>query len=306
MKTPRKGDSLELDIRKVAYGGQGLARRDNFVIFIRGAIPGDRVHAIISKKRRGFAEARVAALLSASPDRVEAPCPYSPYCGGCQWQHVRYEAQLSYKKAFLEESLEHIGGLQGVTVRRVLPSPKKFHYRNKMEFSFSDRRWLLPDELDQDRTGTDFALGLHVPGSYSKVLAIDACLLQEQQGNEILRCVENFARKSEAPVYGMKSHQGFWRFLTLRHSVFHHKWMVNIVTAEERPDLMASLTEELTARFPSIKTVFFRPTPGQRTCCMIRWSNTRNQKQPTGSLISTAEPGPSRFTWLITWNRWSG
>ncbi len=255
MKIPRKGDSLELDIHKMAYGGQGLARIDNFVIFVRGAVPGDRVRAVITRKKKGFAEARVEALLNPSLDRVKAPCPYSPYCGGCQWQQVRYEKQLFYKKLFIEESVEHIGGLESVVVRPPLPSPRIFHYRNKMEFSFSDRRWLLPEELDEERADADFALGLHVPGSYLKVLAVEACLLQEQEGNQILRCVEEFARKSGAPVYGIKTHQGFWRFLTLRHSVFHDNWMVNIVTAGEDPPLMEAVTHELTTRFPSIKTV---------------------------------------------------
>lgn len=255
MQTPRKGDILELDIRKMAYGGQGLARIDNFVIFVRGALPGDRVRAVISRKKRGFAEARMVELLSSSPNRVEAPCPYNPYCGGCQWQHAGYEAQLSYKQAFVKESLEHIGGLKNVVVHPALPSQRVFHYRNKMEFSFSDHRWLLPEELDQELPDTDFALGLHVPGSYQKVLAINACLLQEHVGNEILRFVNTFSGKSGAPVYGIKTHQGFWRFLTLRHSVSLDEWMVNIVTAEERPDIIGSLTDELTARFPTIKTV---------------------------------------------------
>jgi 23S rRNA (uracil1939-C5)-methyltransferase len=255
MRTPQKGDTLELDIQKMTYGGQGLARIDNFVIFIRGAIPGDRVRAVIYTKRKGFAEARITELLSSSAARVEAPCPYSPYCGGCQWQNVRYEAQLAYKKAFIEESLEHIGGLKGVVVHSALPSQKLFQYRNKMEFSFSDRRWFLPGEVGQDRIDASFALGLHIPRSYHKILAVDACLLQEHLGNGILRFVNAFARQSGVPVYGIKSHQGFWRFLTLRRSVFLDEWMVNIVTAEERPEIMVSLTNELVSRFRNVRTV---------------------------------------------------
>jgi 23S rRNA (uracil1939-C5)-methyltransferase len=255
MNIVRKGDILDLDVEKMAYGGRGLVRADNFVIFVQGAFPGDRVRAVITRKKQGFAEARLQALLSPSPDRVEVRCSHSPYCGGCQWQELRYETQLFYKRNFVRESLSHIGGLEGVPVRSVLPSPRMFQYRNKMEFSFSDRRWLLPEELDQEQVDDAFALGLHVSGSYRKVLAIDVCHLQEQLGNEILRCVRDFARSSEAPVYGITSHEGFWRFLTLRHSVFHDQWMVNVVTAEDRPRLMELLTGELTRRFPSIKTV---------------------------------------------------
>ncbi|MFZ0449991.1 MAG: 23S rRNA (uracil(1939)-C(5))-methyltransferase RlmD [Desulfatiglandaceae bacterium] len=255
MDIPRKGQTVELEIERMAYGGKGLARIDNFVVFVRGAVPGDRVRAFISKKKRGFAEARVVELLSPSPDRVDAPCHYSPYCGGCQWQHIRYETQLSYKRSHVKEAVEHIGGLMDIPVHPVLPSKKQFAYRNKMEFSFSDRPWLLPEEMERGGTRGSFALGLHIPGAYQKVLDMDACLLQEQTGNEILRSVKRFAGESGAPIYGLKSHQGFWRFLTLRYSVAFDQWMVNVITSEERPDIMVSLAEDLASQFPNIATV---------------------------------------------------
>jgi len=259
MNTPRKGETIDLEIQKMTYRGQGLARIDNFVIFVRGAVPGDRVRATINKKKKGFAEARMVELLSPSPERVEAPCPYRAYCGGCQWQHVRYEAQLIYKQTLVKESLEHISGLKDIPVLPVIPSQKRFHYRNKMEFSFSDRRWLLPEEMEKGKTNASFALGLHIPGAYQKVLDIDVCLLQEQQGNEILQSVKQsvkkFARESAIPVYGIKSHQGFWRFLTLRHSVAHDLWMVNIVSSEEHPDIIEPFARDLASRFPNIATV---------------------------------------------------
>ena len=102
----------------------------------------------IYRKKKDYAEAKVVELIDPSPDRVQAPCPYSGYCGGCQWQHLNYETQLSYKKAQVKDSLVRTGGLDAVLVRDVLPAEKTFAYRNKMEFSFSDRRWFLPQQMN--------------------------------------------------------------------------------------------------------------------------------------------------------------
>ncbi|MCP4668925.1 MAG: 23S rRNA (uracil(1939)-C(5))-methyltransferase RlmD [Deltaproteobacteria bacterium] len=253
--TLRKGHRVELTIHNMAYGGKGVARLNGFVIFVKGAIPGDRILAQVVKKKKDHAEAGIAEVMTPSPDRIEPPCPYSPYCGGCQWQHVRYETQLFYKKNEVQEALKHIGGLDNVIVHDTLPSDKQFAYRNKMEFSFSDRRWFLPQEMDGRHLEAGFALGLHVPGTYSKVIDVDTCLLQEERGNAILREVKTYARGSGAPVYGLKSHKGFWRFLMLRHSSAFDEWMVNLVTSEERPEVVRPLADALGRRFPGIKTV---------------------------------------------------
>ena len=133
---PKKGNLIEMRVEGVAQGGHGVARVDGFVIFVRGAIPGDKVHALVTKKKKDYAEARIIDVLDPSPDRVEAPCRYSGYCGGCQWQHVAYERQHIYKKSLIEEVISRIGALSGVPIHDVIPSEKVFAYRNKMEFSF--------------------------------------------------------------------------------------------------------------------------------------------------------------------------
>jgi len=253
--TWRKGDIIELAIEKMAYGGRGLGHLDGLVVFVQGGVPGDRISARIFKKKRDYAEAGMVELLSASPERVAAPCPYFGYCGGCQWQHVAYEMQLSYKREHVLESLDHIGGLKQVMVHPVVPSEKTFAYRNKMEFTFSDRRWYLPDQLDMRTQDGDFALGLHVPGAFQKVIDTEACLLQHETGNQLLDLVRTYARDSGIPVYGLKTHQGFWRYLTLRHSVAWDAWMVNIVTSEERQDVVQPLADLMTERFERVATV---------------------------------------------------
>ena len=253
--TLRKGDLIELRIDRVAYGGKGVARSNGLVLFVRGAIPGDRVKAQVVKKKSNYAEARLTELLEPSPDRIEAPCPYHGYCGGCQWQHLRYERQLEYKKEHIIETTARLGSLSDVKVHNVIASENQFAYRNKMEFSFSDHRWFLPHEYENPQRETDFALGLHVPGTFYKVIDVEACLLQHETGNRILREVKKYVRKSGIPVYGLRSHQGFWRFLTLRHSTFFDEWMVNIVTSEEHRDAVQPLAEALCQRFHNVRTV---------------------------------------------------
>jgi len=251
----RKGDLLELTIQNMAYGGRGVARQDGLVFFVRGGLPGDTVRARVFKKKKGYAEAEIKALLEPSPHRIEAPCPYSGYCGGCQWQHVVYERQLEYKKAHIHEAMARIGSLKDAPVRDVIPSDKLYAYRNKMEFSFSDRRWFLPHEWPGRGQEDGFALGLHVPGTFHKVIDMDACLLQAEAGNHILREVKRHVRESGIPVYGLKTHEGFWRFLTIRYSHAFDEWMVNLVTSEERRDITEPVARDLFHQIGRIKTV---------------------------------------------------
>ncbi|MGD9309923.1 MAG: 23S rRNA (uracil(1939)-C(5))-methyltransferase RlmD [Desulfosarcina sp.] len=252
--TVKKNQIIECEVTDVAFGGKGLAKINGFAVFIDQAVTGDRVAARIIRKKRNHAQAVVQRLLTPSPLRVDPPCPYSGYCGGCKWQFVDYDHQLQLKRRHVAESLAHIAMLDQTTVHPTLASEKMFGYRNKMEFSCSDRRWLLPHEMG---TGADisFALGLHVPGTFHKVLDTRACLLQPDLGNRLLNAVRSYMRTSAQPVYGLRSHEGFWRFLMLRHSVSCDQWMVNVVTAFEDRDAVLPLAAELRERFPAVVSV---------------------------------------------------
>lgn len=195
------------------------------------------------------------SLLAPSPDRIKAPCPYSGYCGGCKWQFLDYGKQLEYKRQHVLEAIGHIAGIQDVPVHEAIASEKVFGYRNKMEFSCSDRRWLMPHEMADETIDTRFALGLHVPGTFNKVLNNEICLLQPELGNRILGRIRDYIRQSGVSVYGLKSHVGFWRFVMLRHSVARDQWMVNLVTADNRPEIVLPLAESLNREFPQIGSV---------------------------------------------------
>ncbi len=253
--TVRKGQVLELKIEKLVYGGRGFARMDGLAIFVEGTVPGDEVLARVFKRKKNHAEARVMALVTPSPCRIKPPCLYSGFCGGCTWQYLDYEKQLFFKEEHVAESLQHIGGFQNIRVHPVVPSEKIFGYRNKMEFSFSDRRWLLPEELSMKDMLKDFALGLHVPGTFDKVLDVQACLLLPDTGNQILGEVRHYAKESGIPPYGLRSHKGFWRFLMMRHAAVQDKWMVNIVTSEEQRTWVQPLAEILYQRYENVTSV---------------------------------------------------
>jgi 23S rRNA (uracil1939-C5)-methyltransferase len=253
--TVKKGQQLELKISEIAFGGKGLAKVDGFAVFVDQAVPLDLVTVRIIKKKKNYAEARIISLIEPSPFRINPPCIYSGFCGGCKWQFLRYDKQLEYKRQHVIDALEHIALIKGVPVHPAIPSNLIFGYRNKMEFSCSDRRWLLPDEMGREDIDTGFALGLHVPGTFHKVLDTRACLLHPAMGNDILDDVRTFMKNSDIPVYGLRSHSGFWRFLMLRHSVAYDQWMVNIITAAEDRETVMPLANLLMDKYPKIVSV---------------------------------------------------
>ena len=251
----KRGLQTEVEISDVAFGGRGLVRLDGMAVFVDQTVPGDRAIIRIVRKKKNYAEARVIDLIQSSPDRIIAPCEYSGFCGGCKWQFLKYEQQLIYKRQHVLDSLEHIGRIKDTLVHDTIPSELIFGYRNKMEFSCSDRRWLLPHELERSDVDMGFALGLHVPGTFHKVIDTRACLLQPDLGNHLMDEVRTFIRSSDQPVYGLRSHIGYWRFLVLRHSVAHDRWMVNIVTAEDRRESVQPLADRLRDRYPKVVSI---------------------------------------------------
>ncbi len=249
----KKGSEVELTIESLAYGGRGIARINNFVIFVKNAIPGQRVRALIYKKKKGFAKARPLEILEESEFAVAAPCPHFQYCGGCTFQQLDYNQQLRQKEQQVVDIYRKQLGLKDFKVANIIPADPIYHYRNKMEFSFSRRRWVLPDEPeDSDR---DFALGLHIPGRFDKILDIQDCYLHPKLGNEILNTVRTLAKEQGLKPYDQKTHIGFLRHLVLRFGLNTDQFMINIVTSYENPDLLDPLVEKLMEKFPQVTSV---------------------------------------------------
>ncbi len=244
---------MELTIESLAYGGKGIARIDDFVIFVKNALPGQTVRALVYRKKKGYAEARPLEILEESPFAVDPVCEHFPVCGGCTVQQLDYTQQVEQKRRQVEDIYQRLAGIPDVTVDEIIPAERIFHYRNKMEFTFSNRRWVLPEEPDEaDR---DFALGLHIPKRFDKILDIDACHIQPPLGNEILNLVRRVSRENGLKPYDVKTHIGFLRHLVLRFGINTGDVMVNIVTAYENPDLLQPLVKALTTEFPQVTSI---------------------------------------------------
>jgi 23S rRNA (uracil1939-C5)-methyltransferase len=250
----KRGGEYELQIEKLAFGGAGVARVENYVIFVKNTLPGDLALVRIGKRKKNYAEAKLLEIKKPSQKRISAPCSWFEWCGGCTWQNLSYENQLVYKREIVADSVKHIADIR-TAVLPVIPSAEPFHYRNKMEFSFSDRRWLLPEELENKEILNDYALGLHVPGAFDKILNIDNCMLQNDISNAILKAVSAYVKKESLKPYGIRSHEGFMRFLVIRSSKYSGKIMVNLVTASENIQRLKPLAKHLMEKFPQIESI---------------------------------------------------
>ena len=251
----KRNAELELSVEKTAFGGKGIARYNDYVIFIKNTLPGDKVNARIFKRKPNYAEARLLDILEPSPLRIEAPCVYFNWCGGCTWQNLSYTDQLKIKKEHVQDSLNNLRQVKEPLIFDTLPAQKIWGYRNKMEFSFADRRWLLPDELGDESVSNDFALGLHLPGTFDKILDIDQCLLQSDAANKVLKTVDAYCLDHKIIPYGIKSHKGYLRYLVIRESHYTGEIMVNLVTAYREEETLKGLAGILCRNVPQVTSI---------------------------------------------------
>jgi len=235
----RKGTELELDVYALAFGGRGIARLENFVVFVEGALPQERVRARINRVKSSFAEATVSEIITPSPFRQVARCPLFGQCGGCKLQNLDYQEQIAQKQKHVEEAFAHIAGVKPPQILPIIPSPETWRYRNKMEMAFGVR------------ADGSLAIGFHTPGDYRKVLDVPECFLQP----EILDKVVTYLREElgslyrKAPAryapYDPTRHTGFFRHLVMRYSQATKEFLVAVLTHDgEWPEC-----EELAARF---------------------------------------------------------
>ncbi|MFC1480849.1 23S rRNA (uracil(1939)-C(5))-methyltransferase RlmD [Candidatus Neomarinimicrobiota bacterium] len=254
---PKKGDELELTIESLAYGGQGVARHDGFVIFIkRGAVPGSKVRAVLTRKRKGFGEGRILEVLEQAPTTLDPPCTHFGICGGCSTQNMDYTAQLEQKQAQVRDLYKRMGHLEDVDLRPIIGCDQIYNYRNKMEFTFSNRGWVeSKDDLDN---APDRVVGLHIPGRFDKILPIETCHIQHPLGNRILQLVAGYFAESDLKPWDVKKHTGYLRHLVIRVAkavTEQPEIMVNFVTAYEAPDKLKPLADQLAVEIPEIVSV---------------------------------------------------
>ena len=210
---------MNVTIEDLAAEGKSLVRINNMVVFVTGAVPGDLVDLKVFRKKRGFMEARVTSFHKLSEIRTEPFCKHFGVCGGCKWQQLPYAEQLKYKEKQVLDTLKHIGRLDIDSHRPILGSENNRYYRNKLEYTFSNNRWLLKEEIDSEETILHTnALGFHVQGRYDKVVDIQHCYLQKEPSNQIRNLVRNIALEKGATFYNHKTNEGLLRNLIIRTS----------------------------------------------------------------------------------------
>ena len=243
---------LELKIESLAYGGMGVAKKDDFVIFVKGAIPGQIVNARVYKKKKGYAEAQTLNIVSESPNAVKPKCNHFYICS--KIQNLSYKEQLKEKGNQVEDAFQRLGGFKQFKLKKVIEGDPTFYYRNKMEFTFSPHRWVL--ESEPEGVDKSFALGLHIPGRYDKILDINNCYIQPQIGNKILQVAREVCNSnSNLKPYDPKTHIGFLRHLMIRYGVNTNQLMVNVVTAYDDINKLSPLTDTLLNKFPEITSL---------------------------------------------------
>ncbi|MEX0996256.1 MAG: 23S rRNA (uracil(1939)-C(5))-methyltransferase RlmD [Flavobacteriaceae bacterium] len=238
--------------------GKSIAKApDGKVIFLGNAIPGDVVDVQTTKKRSAYYEGEAIAFHELSERRTEPKCIHFGVCGGCKWQNMKYDDQLFFKQKEVENNLKRIGKVALPEITPILGSAKQYYYRNKMEFSFSDSRWLTFDEINSNQEITNKnALGFHIPGMWDKILDLKECHLQGEPSNTIRLAVRDFATKNKLPFFNTRNQEGFLRTLMIRTSTTG-ELMVLVQFFEEHKTNRELLLDFIGEQFPEITSLLY-------------------------------------------------
>jgi len=259
-------------VEDYAAEGKSLARVDGKVIFIENAIPGDVVDIRLSKSKKDWAEGFVTAWHGYSPDRIAPFCSHFGVCGGCRWQMLPYSKQLEYKQKQVVDNLKRIGKVSLPPIQPILGAEQSTRYRNKIEYTFSSRRFLLPGELhNPDITSEQNVAGFHARGLFDKVVDIQTCHLQEEPTNQLRLAVRDFALSRHLSFYDIKSHQGWLRTMQVRICTTGEV-MVNIVFGHEDESARKDLQEHLLRQFPRLTTLLYTINP--------KWNDSITDLEP--------------------------
>ena len=253
-KTKQEVVVTDVEVSDAGAEGKAIVRVDGMVVFVPFVVPGDIIDLKIYKKKKNYAEGRAIAVKRPSPLRVEAQCPHFGLCGGCKWQTLAYDAQLRYKQQQVRDNLERLGHIDTSGMRPICGSDNIFFYRNKLEFTFSTKRWLNEGELRDDNDPG--AVGFHVPTVFDKVLPIEYCALQPEPSNRIRLALRDYALRNGLPFYDIRNHTGFLRNLVVRNTTTG-QWMVIVIVAERRDEWLMPMMEFLKDGFPEITSLLY-------------------------------------------------
>ena len=247
----------DVEIIDVAAEGNALARVDDMVVFVPFGAPGDRVDIKLEKKKKSYAQGRIEAFRKRSDIRVEPRCEHFTVCGGCRWQHLPYDYQLRCKRQQVVDALERIAKVELPGIPAALGSDNIWEYRNKMEYTFSNKSWLTFEQLN---SGCEFpdrdAAGFHIPGAFDKVLDIGRCHLQDDISNRMRRFVKEYGKAHGLPFYELKAQCGFQRTMMLRIASRGEMKEV-VVVGSDRPAELKAMLEAFAAEFPQVTSLMY-------------------------------------------------
>lgn len=246
-----------IEISDVAAEGKAVAKVDGMAVFVPFVAPGDRVDIQLTRKKHNFAEGRAVHFHSYSDRRVEPFCEHFGVCGGCKWQHLPYEEQLKFKQKQVQDNLERIGKIELPEFSPILGAPDTTFYRNKLEFTFSNKRWLTDEEV---ASGEEFSqmdsLGFHIPGMFDKVLDINKCWLQDDRSNRLRNGIRAFCLQNGYSFFDLRKQEGLMRTLMIRNSSIG-EWMVVVVFYEDDPGKREALMNFIGEQFPWITSLLY-------------------------------------------------
>lgn len=244
-------------INDVAAEGKAIAKVDGMAVFVPFAVPGDVVDIQLTRKKRSFAEGKVVRFENYSEKRAEPFCEHFGVCGGCKWQNLPYEEQLKYKHRQVLDNLERIGKIELPEIYPILGAPKALFYRNKLEYTFSDNRWLTEDEISSNKEFTQKnALGFHIPGMFDKVLDINKCWLMDDIQNNIKNSIREFCLNNDYSFFDLRNQAGFMRTLIIRNTSIG-EWMVIVVFYEDDEDKRKRLMNYIQTEFHQITSLLY-------------------------------------------------
>ena len=252
----KKDDIIELAIEDIGAEGNAVGRYNGeMVVFVPQCIPGDRVKVKIRKRKKKYAEAKLVEIIDPSPFRVKPECDYFGTCNGCKMQNTLYSKQLELKQNIVKNAFVKLGGFDNINIPPVIGSDDIYYYRNKLEFSFSNDRWLTEADIQNENADKNFALGYHIPGFNEKIIDINRCYLQSEISNRVLNLTRDFFKSKGISVYTTKTHSGYLRFLTVRRSVSSGEVMVNLITYDDQPELINEYAALLRKEIPEVTTL---------------------------------------------------
>ena len=252
----KKGSEVNLTIDSLSYGGKGISRYEGIVIFTNNVLPGQIIKAKIIKKKKSYLEAIPIEIIKESPFKQKEKCNHFYDCGGCKTQDLKYEEQINQKEKQIIEALNHLGRINVQKIEPIIKSDMIYEYRNKMEFSFSNSRWLISNEKGlKDEKPKDFALGLHPPRRFDKIVDVDNCDIQTKLANKILSLIKKESIENDLEPYDIINHTGFIRNIVIKHPKYSNQVMINIITAYKQDDILIPIVSKLKKMSPNIKSI---------------------------------------------------